>query len=77
MEKSFIKKGHFIHNFLTGNGFIYYKGSEFLEAGFMYVAYIPVMNASNDFQPRRGIMSRYATRVVNNNFYGTISISDT
>ena len=74
-----------IHKFLTGeggyeiNGYPIVKGQSFLEAGYIFAPYIPLQvtpNISEDFTPSREIMSRYATRVVNNRFYGTISVNE-
>ena len=42
------------------------------ECGLFWAPYIPMMIIDDDFRPRRNIVSRYATRVVNNRFYGTI-----
>jgi hypothetical protein len=36
----------------------------------------PILYDPNEFRPRRGVMSRYARTVVNNDFYGTVSVSD-
>lgn len=57
------------------------RGEQFLEAGYIYAPYIPIQTTTtihdpNDFTPREGLMSRYATTMVNNRFYGTISVND-
>ena len=62
------------HSFLHGLGdlkIIGRKSQTFLEAGYVYVPYIPMIDPS-EFRPRRGMMSRYAERVVNNSFYGIV-----
>lgn len=58
-----------------------HKGSTFLEAGFIYAPYIPLQLTQtiydpNDFTPRKGIMTRYAKKMVNNRFYGVIYIDN-
>jgi hypothetical protein len=57
------------------------RGESFLEAGYIYAPYIPITTTqtiydSNDFTPSESIMSRYSRRVVDNRFYGTISVND-
>ena len=75
------------HNFLTGkggyeiNGLPIHKGQSFLEAGYIYTPYIPMVvtttvSENNDFQPSGEIVSRYAKKVVNNRFYGNITVSE-
>jgi hypothetical protein len=58
-----------------------HKGSTFLEAGYIYAPYIPLQLTQtiydpNDFTPRKGIMTRYAKKMVNNRFYGVIYIDN-
>lgn len=58
-----------------------HKGSTFLEAGYIYAPYIPLqltqtIHDPNDFTPRKGIMCRYAKKMVNNRFYGVIYIDN-
>jgi hypothetical protein len=58
-----------------------HKGSTFLEAGYIYAPYIPLQLTqtiydANDFTPRKGIMTRYAKKMVNNRFYGVIYIDN-
>lgn len=57
-----------------------YKGSSMLETGYVYAPYIPLYTSPliidpNDFTPRRGIMSRYARKLVDPSFYATITIT--
>lgn len=68
------------HSFLHGlgdlklvapDGIIGRKSQTFLEAGYVFAPYIP-MTELTEFRPRRGMMSRYAERVVNNSFYGIV-----
>ena len=56
-----------------------YKGSSFLETGFVYAPYVPLIVtptifAPDDFTPRKGVMTRYAKRMVRSDFYGKVII---
>ena len=58
-----------------------YRGSQFLETGAAYCPYIPLMMTPlvydpNTFTPRKGIMTRYAKKMIRPEFYGKIFISD-
>lgn len=58
-----------------------HKGNTFLEAGYIYAPYIPLqltqtITDPNDFTPRKGILTRYAKKMVNNRFYGVIYIDN-
>jgi hypothetical protein len=58
-----------------------YKGSQFLETGAVYAPYIPLMLTPLvydpvSFTPRKGIMTRYAKKMVRNDYYGTINVAD-
>jgi len=58
-----------------------HKGSTFLEAGYIYAPYIPLqltqtITDPNDFTPRKGIMTRYAKKMVNNRFYAVVYIDN-
>ena len=57
-----------------------YKGSQFLETGAVFAPYIPLIMTPlvydpSSFTPRKGIMTRYAKKMVRPDFYGTVSIS--
>lgn len=57
-----------------------YKGSQFLEAGAVYAPYIPLMMTPlvydpETFTPRKGIMTRYAKKMLRPEFYGKIFVS--
>jgi len=54
----------------TNDGIRGYPG-QFHKSGPIFVPYIPMIDPS-EFRPRRGMMSRYSQRVVNNSFYGII-----
>lgn len=77
----FIEKSIIRHDFITGRGDCIHKSKTFLEAGYIYAPYIPlqvqpIQTEQNDFEPNQSIISRYTTRVVNNRFYGNITVSD-
>jgi hypothetical protein len=54
-----------------------HKGDSLLDTGYIYAPYVPmqltpVMHNYNNFAPVKGIMTRYAKKVVNNRYYGAI-----
>lgn len=56
-----------------------HKGSSILESGYIYAPYIPmqltpVMYNPFDFKPIRGIMTRYAKKMILNRYYGRIFV---
>ena len=58
-----------------------YRGSQFLETGAVYAPYIPLMMTPlvydpTTFTPRKGIMTRYAKKMIRPEFYGKIFVSD-
>jgi hypothetical protein len=58
-----------------------YRGSQFLETGAVYAPYIPLMMTPlvydpQSFTPRKGIMTRYAKKMIRPEFYGKIFVSD-
>ena len=58
-----------------------YKGNNFLESGAVYAPYVPLIMTPlvydpSNFTPRRGVMTRYAKKLVRPEFYGTIDIAD-
>lgn len=58
-----------------------YKGSSFLETGFVYAPYVPlivtpVIYKYDDLTPTKGVMTRYAKQLVRSDFYGTVTIMD-
>ena len=58
-----------------------YKGSQFLETGAVFAPYIPLIMTPLvydpiSFTPRKGIMTRYAKKMVRPDFYGRINIHD-
>ncbi len=58
-----------------------FKGSSFLETGYVYAPYVPLIvtptiYAAEDFTPRKGVMTRYAKKLVRSDFYGTVTVQD-
>jgi hypothetical protein len=58
-----------------------YRGSQFLETGAVYAPYVPLMMTPlvydpETFTPRKGLMTRYAKKMIRPEFYGKIYISD-
>lgn len=58
-----------------------YKGSSFLETGFVYAPYVPlivtpVIYKYDDLTPTKGVMTRYAKQLVRSDFYGTVTVMD-
>jgi hypothetical protein len=58
-----------------------YKGSSFLETGFVYAPYVPlimtpVIYKADDLTPNKGVMTRYAKQLVRSDFYGTVTVMD-
>ena len=56
-----------------------YRGSQFLETGAVYAPYIPLIMTPlvydpNTFTPRKGLMTRYAKKMVRPEFYGKIYV---
>jgi hypothetical protein len=68
--------------YMTENSILMgYRGSQFLETGAVYAPYIPLMMTPlvydpNTFTPRKGIMTRYAKKMIRPEFYGRIFVSD-
>lgn len=59
-----------------------FRGNNFLETGAVYSPYIPLIQTPLvydpvNFTPRRGVMTRYAKKIVRPEFYGLIYVSDT
>ena len=58
-----------------------YRGSQFLETGAVYAPYVPLMMTPlvydpDTFTPRKGLMTRYAKKMIRPEFYGKIFVSD-
>ena len=58
-----------------------YKGGSYLETGFVYAPYVPLIVTPTifqpeDFTPRKGVMTRYGKKMVRADFYGTVTVQD-
>ena len=58
-----------------------FKGSNFLETGAVYAPYVPLIMTPlvydpSNFTPRRGVMTRYAKKMVRPEFYGKVYVKD-
>ena len=57
------------------------KGSSFLESGYVYAPYVPLqvtptIFGTEDFVPRKGVMTRYAKKMVRPDMYGLVVVTD-
>ena len=53
------------------------KGGSFLESGYVYAPYVPLQVTPTifgveDFVPRKGVMTRYAKKMVRGDMYGLV-----
>ena len=58
-----------------------YRGSQFLETGAVFSPYVPLIMTPlvydpETFTPRKGLLTRYAKKMIRSEFYGRIFISD-
>ncbi len=58
-----------------------YKGGSYLETGFVYAPYVPLIVTPtifqpDDFTPRKGVMTRYGKKMVRADFFGTVTCLD-
>ena len=59
-----------------------FRGAQFLETGAVYAPYVPmiltpVVYDPTNFTPRRGVMTRYAKKMVRPEFYGLVNVART
>jgi hypothetical protein len=57
-----------------------YKGSQFLECGAVFAPYVPLIMTPllydpNTFTPRKGLMTRYAKKMIRPDYYGKVYVS--
>jgi hypothetical protein len=57
------------------------KGASFLESGYVYAPYVPLqvtptIFGTEDFVPRKGVMTRYAKKMVRPDMYGLVVCTD-
>jgi hypothetical protein len=68
--------------YMTSNEILMgFRGNNFLETGAVYAPYVPLIMTPlvydpQNFTPRRGVMTRYAKKMVRPEFYGKIYIKD-
>jgi hypothetical protein len=68
--------------YMTSNEILMgYRGNNFLETGAVYAPYVPLIMTPlvydpQNFTPRRGVMTRYAKKLVRPEYYGKIYIKD-
>ena len=68
--------------YMTSNQILLgFKGANFLETGAVYAPYVPLIMTPlvydpDNFTPRRGVMTRYAKKIVRPEFYGKIYVKD-
>lgn len=61
--------------FFDNNGNpIFYKNQNFLEPGYIFAPYIPLIEEPTEFRPRRSLRSRYTRTTVNNNYFETVTV---
>ena len=58
-----------------------FRGSQFLEAGAVFSPYVPLIMTPmvydpNTFVPRKGLLTRYAKKMLRPEFYGIIKVAD-
>jgi hypothetical protein len=58
-----------------------YKGGSYLETGYCYSPYVPMIVtptifAPEDFTPRKGVITRYGKKMIRSDFYGTVTVLD-
>ena len=58
-----------------------FRGSNFLETGAVYAPYVPLIMTPlvydpKNFTPRKGVMTRYAKKIVRPEFYGEVVVAD-
>ena len=68
--------------YMTANDILVgFRGSNFLETGAVYAPYVPMIMTPlvydpQNFTPRKGVMTRYAKKMVRSEFYGKVIIAD-
>ena len=73
-----VYKNPYMHENVILMGF---RGSNFLETGAVYAPYVPLIMTPlvydpTNFTPRKGVMTRYAKKIVRPEFYGKVVVAD-
>jgi hypothetical protein len=58
-----------------------YRGSQFLETGAVFAPYVPLIMTPlvydpDTFTPRKGLLTRYAKKMIRPEFFGRIFVND-
>lgn len=58
-----------------------YKGGSYLETGYVYAPYVPLIVTQtiyrpDDYAPTKGVMTRYGKKMIRSDFYGTVTVTD-
>ena len=58
-----------------------YKGGSYLETGYVYAPYVPLIMTPTifrpeDFAPTRGVMTRYGRQMIRSDFYAVVTVTD-
>ena len=66
---------------LENNILVGFRGQNFLETGAVYAPYVPLIMTPlvydpKNFTPRKGVMTRYAKKMVRPEFYGKVTVAD-
>ena len=66
---------------LSNDILVGFRGSNFLETGAVYAPYVPMIMTPlvydpQNFTPRKGVMTRYAKKMVRSEFYGKVIVAD-
>lgn len=67
--------------FMRNKVLVGYKGGSYLETGYVYAPYVPLIVtptifAPEDFSPRKGVMTRYGKKMIRTDFFGTVTVLD-
>ena len=68
--------------YMLGNDILVgFRGSNFLETGAVYAPYVPLIMTPlvydpKNFTPRKGVMTRYAKKIVRPEYYGKVIVAD-
>ena len=67
--------------FTTNTILLGYKGGQFLETGAVYAPYVPLIMTPliydpTTFTPRKGVMTRYAKKMLRPDYYGKIHVAN-
>ena len=67
--------------FVSNKVLVGYKGGSYLETGYVYAPYVPLIITPTiydpeAFTPRKGCMTRYGKKMVRSDYYGTVTVLD-